>query len=720
MNLSQALPNIDKKYIDREMLKLTLSLYNNPHLSRKGVDEVVDTFNKFTSKMFIPFIQKEMETHVKPISTEMAYSKSQFILENSKDVFKKFSTEHLRFNMYEEKSSYIRPQLFKIGKEPTYITKDDKSVIVEMKSIFAAYVPLKDSLQTVLSKPGILDSIIQYMDDLGADKKYLRNVIQGDLWLKKYHDPGKIIIPLHFYFDEFETRNPLGSHTGEEKLDGAYVSIACLPPHLSAKLKNIFISTIFHSKHLKTFGNKRVFIKSIKDLHLLSTQGITLNLNGLNRTIFFQLIQVLGDNLGQNMICGFTDSFKYIRFCRICTATNIQCFEMIEEDESLLRDVKSYEKNIVEKNFSDSGLKEKCVFTEINKFDIGENKSLDFMHDVPKGVGVYTMSKIIEGLISTKEISLEVINNRIESFPLNEVEKCYRPRPIFYSVGKKGGQKIKIRQSASEMMCLIRYFGLMVGDLVFAKNTYWKLYLVLRKMVGIMTSPKLDRGQIQNLTELIKQHNKQYLRLFGKLKPKMHFLLHYPGIMLLLGPDVHFSAMKFERKNKELKEFATATTSNINLPLSIAIRHQLNLCYKTELCPHIEKDIILGTIHNTNAHTDLKNLISTLPDGVPTYTLKEIEILGKKISKGTVIVSRISEDGPTFGKVKNIFHCKNVYIEIEEFETLYFNHHFYAYCVQSIMNLPILLINVDLIPRITPCLFVEKLEDEFIATRFEI
>ncbi|XP_051165298.1 uncharacterized protein LOC127284058 [Leptopilina boulardi] len=675
MNLSQALPNIDKKYIDREMLKLTLSLYNNPHLSRKGVDEVVDTFNKFTSKMFIPFIQKEMETHVTPISTEMAYSKSQFILENSKDVFKKFSTEHLRFNMYEEKSSYIRPQLFEIGKEPTYITKDDKSVIVEMKSIFAAYVPLKDTLQTVLSKPGILDSIIQYMDDLGADKKYLRNVIQGDLWLKKYHDPGKIIIPLHFYFDEFETRNPLGSHAGEEKLG---------------------------------------------DLHLLSTQGITLNLNGLNRTIFFQLIQVLGDNLGQNMICGFTDSFKFIRFCRICTATNTQCFEMIEEDESLLRDVKSYEKNIVEKNFSDSGLKEKCVFNEINKFDIGENKSLDFMHDVPEGVGVYTMSKIIEGLISTKEISLEVINNRIESFPLNEVEKSNRPRPIFYSVGKKGGQKIKIRQSASEMMCLIRYFGLMVGNLVFEKNTYWKLYLVLRKMVGIMTSPTLDRGQIQNLTELIKQHNKQYLRLFGKLKPKMHFLLHYPGIMLLLGPVVHFSAMKFERKNKELKEFATATTSNINLPLSIAIRHQLNLCYKTELCPHIEKDIILGTIHNTNAHTDLKNLIPTLPDGVPTYTLKEIEIFGKKISKGTVIVSRISEDGPTFGKVKNIFHCKNVYIEIEEFETLYFNHHFYAYCVQSIMNSPILLINVDLIPRITPCLFVEKLEDEFIATRFEI
>lgn len=393
---------------------------------------------------------------------------------------------------------------------------------------------------------------------------------------------------------------------------------------------------------------------------------------------------------------------------------------MVEEDESLLRDVKSYEKDISEKNFSDSGLKEECVFNEINKFNIAENKTLDFMHDVPEGVGIYTMSKVLEGLISTEKISLQIVNNRIESFPLNEKEKSNRPKPIFYSVGKKGGQKIKIRQSASKMLCLIRYFGLMIGDLVSAKNRYWKLYLVLREIVGIMTSPKLDRGQIQNLTELIKQHNRQYLHLFEKLKPKMHFLLHYPTIMLMFGPVVHFSAMKFERKNRELKEYATATTSNINLPLTITILHQLDLCYETEFVPHVEKDVILGAVEDSNAHTIFRTLISNLPDGVPVSTFKDIEILGNKISKGTIIVTRILEDGPTFGSIKNIFHCKNIYLEIEEFETLYFHHHFYAYCVQPVENQSRLLINVDLIPRTSSCLLVENLENKFVATRFNI
>ena len=56
----------------------------------------------------------------------------------------------------------------------------------------------------------------------------------------------------------------------------------------------------------------------------------------------------------------------------------------------------------------------------------------------------------------------------------------------------------------------------MIGDLIPADDTlllilhyysYWKLYLFLRKIVGIITSPNLDRAEIQNLTELIQKHN---------------------------------------------------------------------------------------------------------------------------------------------------------------------------------------------------------------------
>lgn len=218
-----------------------------------------------------------------------------------------------------------------------YIHQENETATVVMRPVYATYVPLTESLKAALSIPGTLGTILSYMDDLREDNSYLSNVIQGDLWLKKYSNSSKIIIPLQLFFDEFETRNPLGSHAGEEKLGAVYISIACLPPYSSAKLRNIFLSTIINSKHLKQFGNEKVFEKIISDLNFLSENGIPMEVNGEMKIVYFQLLQILGDNLGQNLICGFTECFKSKRFCRVCSASNKQCQEMTEENQRRMR-----------------------------------------------------------------------------------------------------------------------------------------------------------------------------------------------------------------------------------------------------------------------------------------------------------------------------------------------------------------------------------------------
>ena len=81
------------------------------------------------------------------------------------------------------------------------------------------------------------------MQELQINTGDLTHFLQGSLWLLKYvpKNVGKLVIPLYLYFDEFEVGNALGSHAGEQKLGGVYVSIACLPPHLASKLSNIFV-----------------------------------------------------------------------------------------------------------------------------------------------------------------------------------------------------------------------------------------------------------------------------------------------------------------------------------------------------------------------------------------------------------------------------------------------------------------------------------------------
>ena len=62
-------------------------------------------------------------------------------------------------------------------------------------------------------------------------------------------------------------------------------------------------------------------------------------------------------------------------------------------------------------------IKEPCIWHDVEGFDITENVALDIMHDVPEGVEIYTMPKILQYLIfHLKEFSLETLNFRIRNF----------------------------------------------------------------------------------------------------------------------------------------------------------------------------------------------------------------------------------------------------------------------------------------------------------------
>lgn len=50
-----------------------------------------------------------------------------------------------------------------------------------------------------------------------------------------------------------------------------------------------------------------------------------------------------------------------------------------------------------------------------------------------------------------------------------------------------------IRLSASEMMSLVRYFGLLIGDFVPQNEPVWYLYLSLRTILDILTSTSFQK-----------------------------------------------------------------------------------------------------------------------------------------------------------------------------------------------------------------------------------
>lgn len=707
-----------------DAIKLTLSLYNNHRIPRQAVDDIVKQIDSFISESYVPHLRKKLAAELDDVSDNNIIDRVNLVMEENKNPLKPLSTEHLRFKHYEKSCGFVHPESYEIGTETIFEIVSTLVIRVKHVKRYGVFMPIGNTLKNFLELPGLFHVVMDYVQSLENENFVVSNILQGRLWKTKYklnqNTNNKIILPVFLYYDDFETGNTLGSHGGQQELGGLYLGLPFLPPHLVAKLTNIFAVAVFYTKHRKSIGSKGVCQKVIDEINKLCTDGIALNIDKKIVTVYFRCLLILGDNLGLNCICGFVESFSATRYCRICRATSVQCKIMTVEDETLLRTVQNYKQD-VQKSSITTGIKTECVFNQLIDFHIIENRTLDIMHDLFEGIVRYTLSKVLTCLIfNDKLLSIDILNRRISEFYFGEVE-LNKPQPICKESGKVNENdivknKIKLKQSSAEMLCLCRYLGVLIGDLIPGNNVYWKLYLVLREIIGIVTAPMFNIADISQIRYLIHQHNEAYLQLFGKLKPKMHFLIHIPEVMLDNGPVIHFWSMPYERKNRILKEIAVSTRSHRNVPLTIGFRNQLQQCYSQIMCDNVKNDIILGTIEDEN-DTDIANYIPTIKTA---NSHKFVKICGKKYICGSIIVIEINDKEVEFGKILKIYNIsKHVYFLVSEVVNLLFDYHYYAYKV-NVYNEPHAFYNTKMLPKVGPCLLTKIQSDYYVTTRYNV
>lgn len=181
------------------------------------------------------------------------------------------------------------------------------------------------------------------------------------------------------------------------------------------------------------------------------------------------------------------------------------------------------------------------------------------------------------------------------------------------------------------MSTLIKYLPIIIGDEIPECNRHWNLFIVFRKMYDIVMSPRTTEAEAYTLQELVEKHNRLYYEFYGSLKPKMHFFTHYSRLLLLLGPLIHFWGMPHERKNHMLKEIADGTNSHKNIPLTIAITNQIQLCHVKEFLSSVELDFEPGPIFKDQVDDEIKSLNGNIKGVLNSKILKFVNILGKKV-----------------------------------------------------------------------------------------
>lgn len=705
---------MDLLNIVNTVLSFILFLYSEPTYPRKLVQEVIDFLIDFIRSTYLPSLKNDIiEILKKENITADSLEDIKVCFTKHSNVFDSLSTEFKRFNLLKRKG-YTEPDELLIGDCLTEKLVGNKIKLVP-EFLTGIYVPLQKSLKCFLEIPGIFSGILEYMQELSAESNIITNIIQGSLWLNKYSSKfnQEIVLPLFIFYDEVEVGNPLGSHAGVNKFGVIYAYIACLPPRIASKLSSILFSMLIYSADKKKCTNERVFGKLIEELNFLQRTGIFITVNGVPKLVKFQLVLILGDNLGLNSILGFIECFKNTVCCRICTVSSETSATLAAESESLLRNCQNYEEAIKQDDSSKSGIKERCVFNKVDNFNVTENLTVDIMHDVLEGVGKYVMQSLLYTFIFIKQyFTLEDLNRAFQNFDYGSFDKSNKPPPILFNRIKN---KMSLKMSAAEMLNFIQIFSIVMGHHIPEHDKHWKLFKYLRQILDIILSPRVIRSDSKRLDNLVKKLNNLYVEHYGALQPKFHNLLHYGRILLQNGPLVRFSSMRYESRHRSIKASAQASSCKINLLKTVATKQIFQMCY---LMHNLEFDSKpkFGTLDETDCSAIYNNILQ-VTEGKQFECFNYVEIDNITYKIGSLLVINMQASETEFGKIEKIIGVNNeIYFYFEVFEEITFDAHYHAYLVKPKNELKFL--NSESLPNIAPCLSVETKNEHFIVAPY--
>ena len=110
-------------------------------------------------------------------------------------------------------------------------------------------IPLNANLTAFLENVNNFSVILREYQKHKETSNILSSIVNGPIWQEKvkFIDGADYIFPINLYYDDIEIGNPLGSHSGVQKLGVIYATIPLVPIKFASKLENIFIVSLFYS-----------------------------------------------------------------------------------------------------------------------------------------------------------------------------------------------------------------------------------------------------------------------------------------------------------------------------------------------------------------------------------------------------------------------------------------------------------------------------------------
>ena len=372
------------------------------------------------------------------------------------------------------------------------------------------------------------------------------------------------------------------------------------------------------------------------------------------------LAYVCADNLGAHGLGGFVESFTAEHFCRYCLVTRTAMQET-QVAQFELRNKTSYEAHCEIAQSSDKinnhmGIKNNCCLHKfLTHFHVTLGLPPDVAHDLLEGIVPYEIAICLQALIDKGYFTLDGLNGKIKTFPYTFSDKVNAPHPISATYR----QKQTIGGNASENWALIRLLPLIIGHLIPETENVWQLLMDLKDIVELSFSLHYDENLITYLESKIVDHRHLFQELFPdfRLKPKHHFIEHYPQLIRHYGPLALCWTLRFEGKHSFFKKIVHDTGNFKNILLTLATRHQLNQAYYLSLPSFFKPEVQTSTVHNISVallRQELKSALSALGNFESVDILSTCTLKGTLYRKDMYVPYRTRGGLPEFAKIMEI------------------------------------------------------------------
>jgi len=564
----------DQIQVRNAFAKFLLRMESRHKLSKVAVNDLV-AWSEDLLKTFKDYVGKNC------IQSEKLPQYTSDCDEVIESAFEDMRTVYLREKFYRKHFKLIEPIEMLMG--DTYVNANGRKIL---KKCIGYFIPFKEQLQSLLHLPELWDyysnpHINTNSNDMMEDAchgEYVRN--------HKFTLQGKPFLQIALSYDDLELQNPLRSNQ-VHKLAVLYFSILNVPVKYRSRLGTIFLLAICKSAYVSKFGLGALLNNFTDTVNELSSDGIKMEIHGIEHLIYGDLIYAICDYIAANTIGGFKQAASFSeKCCRSCLGDSdsiklkfnerqfeqrtleryIECCGMLEE--------KGLSKTAFSHLSSQFGINFRSPLCKIINFDVTKQLVQDPMHNFLEGIACLVVSLFLNRAIRDLDLfNLDWLNEQIAGFEYFNLS--HKPVKIDRQDIVKNE---KIRQKAVAMLTLCQVLPQIIGyKFLDSADEHYKNLIVLFQVIQLSFAPYADLntvGELEHLTELFCT---EFLHLYGieKFKPKLHFIIHAVQEIKSFGPGHSRSALRYEAKHQFLKSKKWSQFKNLSY--SIARMHQLSL-----------------------------------------------------------------------------------------------------------------------------------------------